>query len=681
MTKRQLVLLHRGRRSLQRLDEQIDPAALETEVIEPANGDQWCAAISMAGDAALWIAGVPDFTVTEEDVARIAQAVATRQSQGRRTTIVADREELLRFTLGECAQWSQDLVTHLRSAAPGLRECGDARTLMLDESKGEPHDRNDADVTTTVMSLRIVIDDHTATFPLASDRVLGPLLIDLLPPIAHLEPRVVASGDTARLIARLSRGEQAALAPGRDIEMVDARVTTLARSAHLDRGEPLGVGTTLLTGLNLTDFSDGGPDGRAITEMAEWQTRLDYLGCRQALRGRRLILLWPARQVAGQWQWVDARQGKRGFSSPDAPDSYRETAVDILRPYGHVVAVLRDDVLHWSGGAQGHGTLAVLLQELPVPVPQLHAGSTPLRESVRPRLTAASVQVCQSASVEVDVPVDPAYLTHLADLIGTRAPHAMLMGDEADLATDGDADEMEFGGPIDVLGGRFPEENLAQRRIKAYCEQTWVDGQPECMLIGDSIRMKIRDAGGYVWPAYRQLSPHVNLRHIPHNCSGTKVHLAYLPDWVSSGPDIVAINAGLHDLARNFRAPHQLPAYTDMGTYRVNCERILKILRDSGVRQVVWLLCTPVQEEWHRIAARTGLPRLSVRTNADIEAYNDVAATVMREWGVPVVDLYTPLRDSGVENVLEADGVHLNERGANLAGGIVAQAVVEAVTG
>lgn len=682
MNHRRIILLARGDRVLRRAADDAagegdraepddrDAPAVDVEQVAPVDADQWCEQIEAAREEDLVIAGVPGFELSEEQAVRAASALAARLPRSARTRIIIDREDLLRYTLTSCAGWSRDLADHLGSAV-GLPDAGDARTLILDSAMAASELQEPRIVAAAVTRLQLEVDGVITDYPLASDRLLGPLLVDLMPEVTQGGSRIVASGDTGRLITRLSRQDIPALAPGCSVDLIDARVSTLARSAHLDRGEPLGIGTTLLTGLSLTDFSDAGPDGRAVAEMAEWRARMDYLGCRQAIRGRRLVLLWPAMRAAGVWRWVDPRQADRGFATPDAPDLYLGSTVEVLAPYGHVVAVLVDGVLQWSGGAQGEGTLAELLDQLPTPQPQPLAGTTGLRTPVRPRLAAATMTV---AGREVDL--DPAYLTHLADLVGTRAPQALRMGRAVEAGDEDSADELEFGGTIDELGGRFPEENLAQRRILAYCEQTRVAGQPECMLVGDSIRMKIRDAGGYVWPAYRRLSAHVNLRHIPHNCSGTKVHLAQLPGWVASGPDIVAINAGLHDLARNFRTPEQLPLFTELDTYAANCERILQILEGAGVGRVLWLLCTPVQEKWHRVAARTGLPRRSTRTNADIETYNAAAAAVMDRWGVPVIDLYSPLRTAGVEEVLEADGVHLNIRGANLAGGIVAEAVL-----
>lgn len=63
------------------------------------------------------------------------------------------------------------------------------------------------------------------------------------------------------------------------------------------------------------------------------------------------------------------------------------------------------------------------------------------------------------------------------------------------------------------------------------------------------------------------------------------------------------------------------------------------------------------------------------RTLAQVRTYNDASIAVAQVRGAAVHDLYTPLSEAGVRNVLRPDGVHLNSTGAALAGKRVAEAI------
>ena len=96
---------------------------------------------------------------------------------------------------------------------------------------------------------------------------------------------------------------------------------------------------------------------------------------------------------------------------------------------------------------------------------------------------------------------------------------------------------------------------------------------------------------------------------------------------------------------------------------------------------VIWTrvgLSTPVQEEWHRWIPGKGKTRSVVRFNADVRAYNEASEAVAGEFGIEVVDLFTPLWEAGVEKVLLPDGVHLNHIGGAFTGRLVAHAVLRA---
>jgi len=74
---------------------------------------------------------------------------------------------------------------------------------------------------------------------------------------------------------------------------------------------------------------------------------------------------------------------------------------------------------------------------------------------------------------------------------------------------------------------------------------------------------------------------------------------------------------------------------------------------------------------------RRGRKRSVGRRNADVEAYNAASLEAAKAYGLEINDLYTPLVDAGVRNVLLGDGVHLNTRGSQILGEKVAHAILD----
>jgi lysophospholipase L1-like esterase len=224
---------------------------------------------------------------------------------------------------------------------------------------------------------------------------------------------------------------------------------------------------------------------------------------------------------------------------------------------------------------------------------------------------------------------------------------------------------------IQKLGGRNECEGEIQRYLTNIAERRNGEGLPRVLIVGDSIRMRLVDGTGYARHAYEQLNTVSELFHIPHNCGGTRAALIFLDNWLSVEPDIVHINAGLHDLARATSGP-EYPAYATVPEYEANLVTIIKRIRESGSRAIIWGTNTPVDEEWHRCRPGKQKLRPKVRSNEDIRAYNEASISVMKKLDVPVTDMFTPLWDVGIRNVVLPDGVHLNHRGAAILGAVVA---------
>lgn len=93
--------------------------------------------------------------------------------------------------------------------------------------------------------------------------------------------------------------------------------------------------------------------------------------------------------------------------------------------------------------------------------------------------------------------------------------------------------------------------------------------------------------------------------------------------------DTLLLNCGLHDI-KTINSCKQVPPED----YRCNLQNIIQTVHKMN-RHVVWLNSTPVNNERHN-----SLCTSFKRYNEDILYYNEIAASVMTEHHVPIIDLY-----------------------------------------
>ena len=187
--------------------------------------------------------------------------------------------------------------------------------------------------------------------------------------------------------------------------------------------------------------------------------------------------------------------------------------------------------------------------------------------------------------------------------------------------------------------------------------------------------MRQADVTGYGLHAYRRLIDEFNISHIPHNTENSGLVLHFIDDWLQCRPDIVHLNAGLHDLSTAPGTDVLPPWHHPIPRYQDNLRKIIDAIRRSGAQTIIWASSTPAHDGWHNVDVRSGKTRGVLRTNADVERYNAAAAEVMAEHDIPVNDLYSMVMDHGLERCLIADGVHLSACGAELLGAAVAEAI------
>ncbi len=186
---------------------------------------------------------------------------------------------------------------------------------------------------------------------------------------------------------------------------------------------------------------------------------------------------------------------------------------------------------------------------------------------------------------------------------------------------------------------------------------------PRVVLIGDSIRL------GYA-PVVRQLLAGKAIVISQEANGGDSANvLRNLENWVvRENPDVVHLNAGLHDLKLSkITKRHQV----EIESYRENLRLIIgRIKRETGA-SLIFANSTPILDQRH---ARRGAD--FDRRESDVDHYNAVATAVMREQGVPVDDLHGIIAEGGIENLLDADGTHYTAEGYRRLGEAVADSVL-----
>ena len=181
------------------------------------------------------------------------------------------------------------------------------------------------------------------------------------------------------------------------------------------------------------------------------------------------------------------------------------------------------------------------------------------------------------------------------------------------------------------------------------------------VCIGDSIRM------GYQATVTGELAGWGEILGIGDQQGGhTRNVLAHLNEWaIDTRPDIVHINAGLHDMAREpGPGPENRVAVDEYGK---NLRQIFTILRDETDALVLFALTTPVD-----LGRQHAVDYGCNRTTEDVNAYNATARSAAAECEIPVVDLHQVVVDHDVGTMLGEDGVHFTAEASAILGKAVA---------
>ncbi len=194
-----------------------------------------------------------------------------------------------------------------------------------------------------------------------------------------------------------------------------------------------------------------------------------------------------------------------------------------------------------------------------------------------------------------------------------------------------------------------------------------VAGLPRVLLIGDSISM------GYTVPVRKLLAGKANVHRIPENGGPTKAGIAKIDAWLGTGKwAVIHFNWGLHDLMFDPASSPNPAQYEkdQLAQYEKNLRSLAARLKQTGAK-LIWASSTPVAEEMSSL--RSPSHRAAV-----VKIYNEVAARIMTENGIPIDDLYTyvePVQDK----MRKPHDVHFGDEGSEFLAKKVAEEIAKAL--
>ena len=188
---------------------------------------------------------------------------------------------------------------------------------------------------------------------------------------------------------------------------------------------------------------------------------------------------------------------------------------------------------------------------------------------------------------------------------------------------------------------------------------------PKVVLVGDSIRM------GYAPLVAKSLDGKAIVVSPTPNGEDSGNVLRNLDEWViKEQPDIVHINAGLHDLKLKDKS-YQVP----LVEYEKNLKTILERIRTETKAKIIFATTTPILDDLHA-QRRAGFDRLE----ADVQRYNVAAVSVMKKAGVPINDLHKLVESRGRETLIDGDGTHYTPEGYAVLASAVTDTILRSLT-
>jgi lysophospholipase L1-like esterase len=183
-------------------------------------------------------------------------------------------------------------------------------------------------------------------------------------------------------------------------------------------------------------------------------------------------------------------------------------------------------------------------------------------------------------------------------------------------------------------------------------------------LIGDSIRI------GYAPLVAKLLDGKAIVVSPKPNGEDSGNVLRNLEEWViKEKPDVVHVNAGLHDLKRKDHS-YQVP----LMQYEKNLQAILDRIQKGTKAKVIFATSTPILDNLHA-QRKAGFDRFE----ADVQKYNIAAVAVMKQAGVPINDLHKVVEDGGKETLIGGDGTHYTQAGYEMLAAAVTDSILRSL--
>ncbi len=183
-------------------------------------------------------------------------------------------------------------------------------------------------------------------------------------------------------------------------------------------------------------------------------------------------------------------------------------------------------------------------------------------------------------------------------------------------------------------------------------------GLPCVLIIGDSISM------GYTKPVQTLLAGKANVHRIPVNGGPTKNGTANIERWLGAGKwDVIHFNWGIHDLKVMPEGTRQV----EPADYEANLRALVERMKKTGAK-LIWATTTPIPDGELNPSRKFG----------KVPEYNEIAAKVMKEEGVPTNDLNTWITPKLAEMQNPKD-VHYKPAGSEYLGQKVAEEITAAL--
>lgn len=170
---------------------------------------------------------------------------------------------------------------------------------------------------------------------------------------------------------------------------------------------------------------------------------------------------------------------------------------------------------------------------------------------------------------------------------------------------------------------------------------------PRVLIIGDSI------SRGYTLPVRHALKGKVNLHRAPANCGKVSNGIKNLEVWLGDPKkkwDVVTFNFGIHD--RN----------TPDSSYTKDLKAIVARLQATGAK-LIWVTTTPVPKG------------ATEYVEGNSERINELAGTIMTAREIPVVDLYSKVKEVPEEHKIPKN-CHFRDGGYEILGAEVAAKIM-----